>query len=195
MKLTDKRIRCENYLISCGASLILNDDANRIRVFGMLDNQGFSVFAFKGNGANLDFKKRFSDRNTADNFISDWVESVKKQVEKKRNIQMKFKEGDVLVSIWGYEQSNVDFYQVTSVSSKTVRFRKIAGKRTGYENELSGKCVPVPGCFISDDEMTRRAINGEFVRINSFASASILDYVIDGGGNRIYRVIDWSSYA
>lgn len=37
--------------------------------------------------------------------------------------------GDILVMSWGYDQTNIDFYQVIAVTKASVRLRKIEGKR------------------------------------------------------------------
>lgn len=36
------------------------------------------------------------------------------------------KVGDVLVSSWGYEQTNIDYYQVVSVTAKNVKIQKMS---------------------------------------------------------------------
>ena len=38
------------------------------------------------------------------------------------------KQGDILVSSWGYEQTNVDFYEVVKVTAKTVTLIPIERK-------------------------------------------------------------------
>lgn len=66
--------------------------------------------------------------------------------------------GDVFESSWGYDQTNVDFYEVTGFtpSGKSVRLRRI-GKDTvpGSEGFMSRKVVAVPGRFIGS-EFTKR---------------------------------------
>jgi hypothetical protein len=65
------------------------------------------------------------------------------------------KEGDFLVDSWGYEQTNVDWFQVTRlVAGATVEARPVesAEVRAG-ELAMSGTCTPIPDRFIGD---TRR---------------------------------------
>lgn len=38
--------------------------------------------------------------------------------------------GDILRSLWGYEQTNVDFYEVVAVSGSMVTLRELAQVRT-----------------------------------------------------------------
>lgn len=49
--------------------------------------------------------------------------------------------GDVVFNSWGYDQTNIDFYQVTGVDAKSIRIRPIARKaaETSY---MAGICQP-----------------------------------------------------
>lgn len=40
-----------------------------------------------------------------------------------------FKKGDVLVSKWGYEQTNVQFFKVLSATDKTVTIQEVGQKK------------------------------------------------------------------
>jgi len=48
------------------------------------------------------------------------------------------KVGDVFYTSWGYEQTNIDFYQVVDVKGESVVIRPIADETVDYAN-LSGK--------------------------------------------------------
>ena len=56
--------------------------------------------------------------------------------------------GDILYTSWGYEQTNVEFYQVTKmIGKKMVEVREIAKKYV--ENEtMSGTSTPIRDKFI-----------------------------------------------
>jgi len=48
------------------------------------------------------------------------------------------KVGDLFYSSWGYDQTNIDFYQVTAaISANTIEVRRCGSKQTDYQN-LSG---------------------------------------------------------
>ncbi len=70
------------------------------------------------------------------------------------------KVGDVLVSSWGYDQTNVDFYQVIAVTRASVRTRKI-GKNylVSQASRTQDMVVPAIGAFIDQN------IKGETHRI------------------------------
>jgi hypothetical protein len=66
------------------------------------------------------------------------IENARQRREERKSFKHTLKEGDILSCSWGYDQTNVDFYQVTKVvSDKTVKIRQI-GKRVVYMNKLAG---------------------------------------------------------
>lgn len=77
--------------------------------------------------------------------------------------------GDVLVSSWGYDQTNVDFYEVVGFSGKSsVKLRKIRGEKK-YNGSMTGHIVPQSGDFIGE-EFTKRW-NVDYAKISSFSYA------------------------
>jgi hypothetical protein len=103
--------------------------------------------------------------------------------------------GDVLRSSWGYDQTNIDYYEVTKlVGVRMVEVRKIAAMKE-YSGDMSGVCVPQPGRFIG--EAMRRFVD-EYGNVNvmqaSFGRASKIEPAIVAGV-RCYEASGWSSYA
>lgn len=92
--------------------------------------------------------------------------------------------GHVFVSSWGYEQTNVDFYQVTALNGRSMlTARKIASIDAGQTGSMAGKCVPAADQFIGEPK--RYAIRRGRIRVSSCAIAELWD------GRPRY----WSSYA
>jgi hypothetical protein len=62
-----------------------------------------------------------------------------------------YKVGDILNSSWGYDQTNVEFFQVLEVGKRSLKIREICQdyKETGY---MSGQSKPVPGKFVQNSE-------------------------------------------
>lgn len=81
----------------------------------------------------------------------------------RKEAQESVKEGDIFVASWGWEQTNVDAYQVVDKKGATVTLRAI-GLRTieGSEAYMSDRVVPVPNAFIGEaftKRITGRGIN------------------------------------
>lgn len=79
--------------------------------------------------------------------------------------------GDILRASWGYEQTNVDYYEVIRVSRSSVWLREIGGRVTEHHSSMSGKCVPVSGEYLNDEIIMRRANGHNMVRIEKYARA------------------------
>lgn len=54
------------------------------------------------------------------------------------------KQGDVFVSSWGYEQTNVDFYEVVKVAAKTVTLIPIE-RKVQLKGFMRYTAMPIPG--------------------------------------------------
>lgn len=89
--------------------------------------------------------------------------------DEKKNFQHGLKKGDVLSCSWGYDQTNVDFYEVTEVTGKAVIIREIATK----EGPGHSTVVPQPGRFIGAPlRKVPQGYQGKpYVKITSFSSA------------------------
>jgi hypothetical protein len=63
------------------------------------------------------------------------------------------KNGDIFVASWGYDQTNVDFYQVVGVFGKMAELRPIKHKSEGHGegySSMSDHVVPVKDSFIGE---------------------------------------------
>lgn len=74
--------------------------------------------------------------------ISSWNSSQtwRREQKAKKNAPHTLKVGDLLSSSWGYDQTNIDFYQVVEViGAHTVKIEKIGGqtvRSTGWASEI-----------------------------------------------------------
>ncbi|MCH9730656.1 MAG: hypothetical protein K0U84_13445 [Actinomycetia bacterium] len=77
--------------------------------------------------------------------------------------------GDVLRCSWGYEQTNVDFYEVTRLAGKlSADLRPIAQTREST-GDMTGYASPEPGNYTGP--AFRRRVNDDSVRISSYSFA------------------------
>ena len=134
-------------------------------------------------GAKIVFNYRFRsvERMTQyiEKFIEDRIESKKLREERKfeqklQSIQLAdaVKVGDLFVDSWGYEQTQVDLYQVVAKpSAKTVVVRPIACETVeGSEGRDCRNVRAVPNAFIGE-EMKKRLNNYGGFKTSSYSSA------------------------
>lgn len=64
-----------------------------------------------------------------------------------------YKVGDIIVNTWGWEQTNVDFYQVVKVGNRTIEIHAIAGKMvdgSGQSYAMSCDMLPLKDQFLTE---------------------------------------------
>ena len=89
---------------------------------------------------------RLFDWATAQTFIKKLAE-IRPYEEPAHDIKI----GDVFVYSWGYDQTNIEFYQVTATNKKTVIIREI--KSADVENNymmMTGKSTAVLDYFVGE---------------------------------------------
>lgn len=81
--------------------------------------------------------------------------------------------GSILYTSWGYDQTNIDFYEVTKLIGRATLELKELGQERIYDGSgLSGKTKPIPGDFISQAFRKRINVYGS-VKINEVSWARI----------------------
>ena len=98
--------------------------------------------------------------------------------------------GDILSSSWGYEQTNVDFYEVVAVSKCMVTLHELAQVSTETD-WARGRCIPQSGKY--KGEPFRRKADKHGVMIESYEFAS--KWGARGpGGIVIGKAESWTAY-
>jgi hypothetical protein len=112
--------------------------------------------AFAGRAQKPLWHYSYKDPARRDSQIRETAKSIEARAKAKAEKREQRKQfthglqvGDVLYSSWGYDQTNIDWFQVVGApTEKTVLIREIASKTarsTGYGQDY---VVPVPGKFV-----------------------------------------------
>lgn len=83
------------------------------------------------------------------------------------------KVGDLFYSSWGYEQTNIDFYQVTNTTSKCIELTPIHSE-TKRDNYLSGYKRPIRNSFFGSPKLHKVNFNSNgqpSVKLTSYSYA------------------------
>lgn len=112
--------------------------------------------------------KEYIDR-FFDSIVFHEAEKLRRKEERK-NMIITLRPGDVLCSSWGYDQTNVDFYQVIDVKNKRIIIREIAGNLEESGN-MRGYTRPCRDAFIANP-VVKTAISPNCVKIDSIRIAS-----------------------
>lgn len=108
--------------------------------------------------------------------IQETIDGRKKTLAMKQKIEDERKQfvhdlkvGDILYSSWGYDQTNISWFQVTRVIGKAIEIREIEGKIIGGFDSPSEKVMPVPNHFVGAP--MRKIPQRGGVHLNSYSSA------------------------
>ena len=92
----------------------------------------------------------------------------------RKEAQENVKEGDIFVASWGWEQTNVDAYQVVAKKGATVTLCEIALKSVeGSEGFMSDRVVPVKDAFIGEE--FKKRITGRGINISDCQYATLAE--------------------
>lgn len=140
---------------------------------------------FAGARAKPAWHHRFRSTEQRDKHIADFLEGVKLSREAKiaganeraakLALPMGLKVGAILVASWGYDQTNVDFYEVVEVlGHRSIMVRPIGSKMEpsspGYSS-MAGHCTACPGQY-TGEAFRKRVGVGDYVKLTSYSSAS-----------------------
>lgn len=190
--LSEKRRKPNDYV--CNYS----NEALGLEVYVSAD--GLVAMGFKGKAIKASFHYRFKTVEATKAHVEKFVSGVEKAAAEKAAYKAERKAkvraltvGDVLVSSWGWEQTNIDYYQVIELVGKaSVQLQQIA-KQVTHERGDCGQCVPLLNNFIGE-VFTKKVTDGERVTLTSYSSARRKDYIM-AGGIKAFKPDYWSSYA
>lgn len=156
------------------------------------------VKAFNGKSAKPAFYYSYKNDEDANKRLSDWIDSLvqtnamKIRRNAERMCQHNIKIGDIFRSTWGYDQTNVEFWECVSVSGALITVREIAQQRE-FSDSMSGNCLPIPGKFIGAEKKCRVQY-GTRIKVHECAHASLLDFT-EISGMKIFKPTGFSCYA
>jgi len=101
------------------------------------------------------------------------IQHKKERQEERRQFRHDLKVGTILYTSWGYDQTNIDFYQVVEAGEKSVVIREVAQK-TVRQSRGADYVVAVPNKF-TGPKMKKRVRPGNSVKIESYANARVWD--------------------
>ena len=115
------------------------------------------AMGFKGTAYKPFFYYRFKNIEQRIEFINKQIETLKSHESKGKASRKSppasdhFMVGDVLYTSWGYDQTNVDWYQITKVKGKSIWLRKIAENSSDAGNCSNGYTQPRRNEFIGGE--------------------------------------------
>jgi hypothetical protein len=147
------------------------------------------AIAFHGKAQRPDFHFSFKDEAARERRVREFFEGrqarARFQAEQKATATQphKLEVGHILVASWGYEQTNVDWFEVTKVISSTMVEVRPISSNVEETASMQGRCFPLAGVYAGPPKRCRVRW-GDSVKINE----SVRAHLWDG------RPRHWSSY-
>lgn len=175
----------EMFVAAAKLSLVRSMCGGKVEIYASEDCN--VVAGFVGKRAKPSMYYRFSSVEKAAEYADKWAADEAEKIKKDEEASS-YVVGDVLVASWGWEQTNIDFYEVVKVSGSFVTVREIKRKIVS-RNISGGDVVPVPGEFIGDP--IRRKVVAGWISINSCIGARRAELTDLGD----YRQYSFTNYA
>ena len=192
--------------IPSGYQLIAKDERYGFEVYG-IESPSVIAMCFAGKAIKPMWHYRFQDivrRNARiDETLKNIIEVREyKDKQKKQRLEASashdVKPGDVFRCSWGYDQTNIDYYQVLSVSGQMAVISEIGceSEETGF---MQGESVPALNRFIGKTKkirIQRYSMDSEpYFRVNSFSNAYRMKPVAKIGDKPVFEASHWTAYA
>lgn len=84
--------------------------------------------------------------------LMSWEDKKVERKEARKNATSSVKVGQIYSYSWGYDQTNVEFYQVTEINGKTFTIREISAQSCGEapSGSMSENVKPIKDAFLKD---------------------------------------------
>lgn len=163
-------------------------EAEMVVAYSYISRRGYAsvmIFTGRGNAPSVHKAYRTTEQrdqavlNVVSNIQSDMQRKVQRKAERSQPHTLEV--GSILVSSWGYDQTNIDYYQVTKLVGTTMVEMKQISASVSTCHGTYQDVAPVKNSFFTPrfegdthrTETLRKKVNpvGNSVSINSFATA------------------------
>lgn len=168
-----KAVRIESRYVPAGAVEQRNDEARTV-AYLFTNVQGKpAALGYAGTAGKPAFHFRFATDERRQAFIAEWVKrelakasTRAEAMAKRQTVVHGLNLGDVVYTSWGYDQTNVDFYQVVNVpTAKTVHVRKLC-QTTTETGFMSGNTQAIADEFAGEKVFVCRATGERSITVD-----------------------------
>ena len=186
------------YYIPKGSIKVSDRKSDAVAYVNDRHNQ-YAAVGFSGKAQKPALNFAYRKPESRERKVREFFESRQRSIAYQKELKAKrmavgrgVKVGDLLRRSWGYDQTNIDYWQVTALVGKTmVEIRPLAQEITQWDGYDRGKCAPIVDKFTGPVE--RRVAKGGQVKINHYAWAYKMEAEI--GGVKTYAASSFSTYA
>ena len=171
------------------------------------DGETLGGLCFVGKAVKPTWFYRFKSVEQRNKQIQETFDQVQSKLDRKAQEKAKKADamsnhgvvaGDVFRCSWGYDQTNIDYYEVIAVTGKTATICRIGclSEDTGW---LQGESVPQLGAFIGKPYkklIQKRSVDSEaYLTMNSYSTAFKMQPIAKVGNKPVFQSSHWTAYA
>jgi hypothetical protein len=120
------------------------------------------AMAYKGRAGRSSWNYSHKDRKQAEKHAQEWFDSLtgwqkrKSEWRAEANQPHTLQKDDIVYNSWGYDQTNIDWFQVVRMTDHFVWLRPIAAnvRETSF---MAGPTIPKPNHFLSEEVTKHKA--------------------------------------
>lgn len=126
-----------------------------------------AVAVFLGRRTTREWAYSFPDQQRADERVKAWIEAhrlrlaTEAELRKRHSLQL----GQILYACWGYEQTNIQFYQVIAVRGAVVDLHELSKDRTPT-GDMTAKVRPIVDSFVGAPLHSKRPNGHNTIAVN-----------------------------
>jgi hypothetical protein len=150
-----------------------------------------SAVAYRGRSRKPAFCYRYETTAQRAEAVAKWMAAQTKVATIRKAPERLLKVGDVLRAVWGYEQTNVDYYMVTKLIGKTMVEISEIGSQRERTDQLQGISIPDKTRIIG--KPMRRRAKGDSVKICDVRRATKITPK-QVACTEIYSADHWTAY-
>lgn len=143
------------FWIPKGATKVVFKDIPGSAVYFKVHSETYTqVMGFAGRAQKPVFHYRYKNLAAAQKAVAQWAKNLSTNLKNRADARKKdsgphdVRVGDIFTSSWGYDQTNVYFYQVVALKGTKTAILKRIGADSTENGWLQGTCMPVPNAFI-----------------------------------------------
>ena len=185
------------------------------------------AIGFRGTAGRSAFHYRFRDEARREQHVAEFFASLKdheQRVTERRRAASEYqhgvKVGDIFRSSWGYDQTNIDYYQVVALIGQHMAEVREIQQQSEETAWAQGNCVPAPNQWAtepdySDEGKAYHAQHGYYPRretgsfrvkiqgigtgepcfkVRSFAYAYRIKPLVEVAGAKVFASSHWTAY-
>ncbi len=175
-------------------------DTDHGAVYEYMAGARFAALVYAGKARKPTFHYSFKSAEQRADYLRKWTDGREARADmmarrktERDTFAHTLKVGDMLKTCWGYEQTNVEFFEVVAVHGKHVMLREVEQVReeNGY---MSGRCAPLAGCYIGEP-IRKKVLEGNNIKFASYRYASPCERIQLAPGVSVVPAARWSAYA